>query len=237
MDSKHVSSTRFVKATTYSLIILGIIYIGLVAWGLGTRDIATGEINDEIRIAMEIGTMLTAIVFLLFAVSVHQLTDKANRTLGVLGVLFMLAMVILTSLSHFVSISVGSSLMNFDNSLDLIFSLGWPSMLLSIDILAWDFFFGLAFISLCLSLLPNKTYITTSILMLISGILSLLGLIAVPMNDMNVRFLGIFGYTVMPTLACISLLVDLRRIRNLPRVGTSVRIAVMLTKQRSLIRI
>jgi hypothetical protein len=217
MANQHAFSARFVKVTTYSLIILGIVYVGLVAWGLGTRDTATGEIKDEIRIAMEICTMISAIVLLLFAVLVQQLTDRANRTLGVMGVLLMLAMVILTSLSHFVSISVGSSLMNADNSLDLIVSLGWPSMLLSIDILAWDVFFGLAFISLGLSLLSNEAYITTSILMLIAGTLSLLGLIALPMNNMNVRFLGVFGYTVMPILACISLLVAFRRINTLPR--------------------
>lgn len=96
--------------------------------------------------------------------------------------------------------------MNAAPLLSPLLSLNWPSLLLSIDILAWDVFFGVGFIFLGLSLRQIKALSPASIMMILSGILSLLGLIALPLNNMNLRFIGIFGYTVMPVIVCAILL-------------------------------
>jgi hypothetical protein len=39
--------------------------------------------------------------------------------------------------------------------------------------------------------------------MLLSGIFSLFGLIALPLDNMNIRYIGVFGYTLLPVIVCI----------------------------------
>ncbi|MEW6179433.1 MAG: hypothetical protein AB1522_05845 [Chloroflexota bacterium] len=84
----------------------------------------------------------------------------------------------------------------------------------SIDILAWHVFFGLAFIFSGLSLKGIKELSAPRLLMIFSGILALLGLIALPLNNMNLRFIGIFGYTVMPIISTLFLLSKIEKIKG-----------------------
>lgn len=193
---------QMVRWTAYALLALGVVYVGLIAWGIITRDPDTGFIRDPVRILMEIVTMASAVVLLFFALSIKRLLAPEHTFLAEISVVLMTILVSLTGMVHFVSITVSSPLMQAYPQLSPLLSLGWPSLLLSIDILAWDVFFGLAFIFLGLSLRPMKELSIASSLMIISGILSLLGLIALPFNNMDLRYIGIFGYTVMPVISC-----------------------------------
>lgn len=195
----------FVRWTAYALLALGVMYIGLIVWGIITQDPKTGFIQGNVKILMEITTMVSAIILLLFALSIKSMLGSDNL-LAEISVVFMTILVTLTGIVHFVSITISDQLMSTAPLLSPLLSLDWPSLLLSIDILAWDVFFGVAFIFLGLSLRQIKALSPASIMMILSGILSLLGLIALPLNNMNLRFIGIFGYTVMPVISCAILL-------------------------------
>ena len=196
---------QFVRGMAYALIALGMIYIGLIVWGIVTQDPKTGFIRENVRILMEITTMISAVILLFFALSIKNILRLEHNFLAEISVVFMTILVALTSIVHFVSITVSSQIIELNPLLSPLLSLYWPSLLLSIDILAWDLFFGLAFIFLGLSL-RQKELSTVRILMILSGILSVLGLIALPLNNMNIRFIGIFGYTVMPVISSAFLL-------------------------------
>ena len=206
----------YVRWSALALIALGAVYVGLIAWGMATQDPVTGFIRDPIRILMEIVTMISAIALLFFAQSIKNFLAREQRFLADTSVVFMALLVALTSMVHFASITISSQIVGENPLLAPLLSLNWPSLLLSIDILAWDVFFGIAFICLGLSLRPITGGAVTSIVMIVSGILSLLGLIALPLNDMNIRFIGIFGYTVMPVIACVRLLRDMNRLKRTP---------------------
>lgn len=199
--------------TAYALLALGVIYVGLIVWGIISKDAETGFIQDNVRILMEIVTMLSAVVLLFFALSIKNMLAPEHCFLAEVSVVFMTLLVALTGIVHFVSITVSSQIIDENPLLSPLLTLSWPSLLLAIDILAWDVFFGFAFIFLGLSLWQRKELAKVGILMFISGILSLLGLIALPLNSMDVRFIGIFGYTVMPLITCVVLLSKIKKMK------------------------
>jgi hypothetical protein len=60
--------------------------------------------------------------------------------------------------------------------------------------LAWDWFFALSMIFAAPVFRGGRLEIAVRILMIVSGVLSLAGLIGVPLADMQVRNIGIIGY-------------------------------------------
>ena len=79
----------------------------------------------------------------------------------------------------------------------MLFSFEWPSMAYALDILAWDWFFALSMVFGAQAFTTGRLQTAARILMLISGGLSLAGLIGVPLESMAVRNIGIIGYTVV----------------------------------------
>ena len=209
-----MKNKQFVSWTAYFVLILGVIYVGLIVWGIISQDPETGFIRDQVRILMEIVTLISAAVFLIFALSIKNILGAEYKLLSEICVVFMTIFATLTSIVHFVSITVSSQIIDANPLQSPLLSQNWPSLLLSIDILAWDVFFGVAFIFLGLSLGQLKELSIARILMILSGSLSLLGLIAIPLNNMNYRFIGIFGYTVMPVISCAFLLSKINKVKS-----------------------
>ena len=200
------NKTSGVKLAMYfstALIALGGLYIILIAWGLITADPATGMIQNDKKILMEITTILSSILLLLFFTSIHFFIEPRNIFFSFLSIIFMSFSTVLTCCVHFISITVADKILMANELLTPILSMGWPSVLLSIDILSWDFFFGLAILFLGIGLFENENQRKTAVLMLLSGIFSLFGLIALPLDNMNIRYIGVFGYTLLPVIVCI----------------------------------
>jgi len=210
----EIKNIKYIQWSAYALIALGVLYIGLIMWGLITRDPQTGFIRDGVRILMEIVTILSAFAFLFLTLSIKNILVSKNNFAAETGVIFMALLVSLTGIVHFVSITVSGQIAGHAPLLSPLFSLTWPSLLLAIDILAWHVFFGLAFIFSGLSLKGIKELSAPRLLMIFSGILALLGLIALPLNNMNLRFIGIFGYTVMPIISTAFLLSKIEKIKG-----------------------
>jgi hypothetical protein len=209
-----MKNQKFVRWTACALLALGAIYIGLIVWGIITQDPKTGFIRENVKILMEIATMSSATILLFFALSIKSILGP-NNLLAEISVVFMAILVALTSIVHFVSITISDQLINTAPLLSPLLSLDWPSLLLDIDILAWDVFYGIAFIFLGLSIRQINGLSLVSIMMILSGILSLLGLIALPLNNMNLRYIGVFGYTVMPVISCAVFLGKIKKFKNL----------------------
>ncbi len=157
---------RFVRWSAITLIALGVVYVGLIVWGIITQEPETGFIRDPIRILMEIVTMVSAVALLFFSQSIKIVIAPERSFLAETGVVFMTLLVSLTSLVHFVSITISNQIIDQHPLLSPLFSLNWPSLLMSIDILAWDVFYGIAAILLGLSLRQIKVGTFASTLMI-----------------------------------------------------------------------
>jgi len=121
---------------------------------------------------------------------------------------------------------------------DALFSFRWPSVVYALDILAWDWFFGLGLVFQAVAFRPmirrrrqeqdresddggtvsvpfcshsTRTRAALFWLLLLSGLLSLLGLIAIPLNNIQVRIIGIVGYAVItiPTFCTMGVFLKL----------------------------
>jgi hypothetical protein len=115
-----------------------------------------------------------------------------------IALIFMIIMACITSSVHFVILTVSKQIeiAGFGDA-SLLFSFKWPSVAYTLDILAWDWFFALSMLFASIVFSGSRLEITLRTLMIISGILSLVGLIGVPLANMQVRNIGIIGYAVV----------------------------------------
>ena len=75
------------------------------------------------------------------------------------------------------------------------------SVVYALDILAWDLFFALSMLFAAQVFKGDRLERSLRIVMIISGIISLVGLIGVPIGNMTVRSIGIIGYTIVAAIA------------------------------------
>lgn len=86
-----------------------------------------------------------------------------------------------------------------------LLSFTWPSVVYALDILAWDVFFALA-VLLAAPVFRGGTHSgAIRATLVVSGVLSLAGLVGVAMGDMQVRNIGIGGYAVVFPVAAFLL--------------------------------
>jgi hypothetical protein len=109
----------------------------------------------------------------------------------------MSIMACITCCLHFVilTLSQQEEFLNQDWSL-LVFSFKWPSVAYAVDILAWDFFFAFSMLFLSATFRKKGLETLIRVFLIISGVLSFIGLLGIPLNNMQVRNIGIIGYTV-----------------------------------------
>jgi hypothetical protein len=101
----------------------------------------------------------------------------------------------ITTSVHFVVLTVGHSIAASGSAWGtFLFSFQWPSVVYALDILAWDGFFALAMLFAAPVFKGGNLKNTVGRLMLISGILSLAGFAGIPLENMQVRNIGIIGY-------------------------------------------
>jgi len=86
----------------------------------------------------------------------------------------------------------------------------------TLDILAWDVFFALSMLFAAPVFKGGRLETTVRILMIISGVLSLAGLIGVPVANMQVRDIGIVGYAVVAPVAFLLLGMLFGRTQQVP---------------------
>lgn len=73
------------------------------------------------------------------------------------------------------------------------------------DILAWDVFFALAMLFAAPIFKGGRKEKAVRVLMIVSGVLSLAGLIGVPLADMQIRMIGVVGYAGIAPIAFLVL--------------------------------
>lgn len=131
-------------------------------------------------------------------VAVHAYAAPEVKIYSLTALGFMLLLAGLTSSVHFVILTVGHQIEATGLTwVPLFLSWKWPSVAYTLDILAWDWFFALSMLFAAPIFKEGRLEITVRILMIVSGILSLGGLIGVPLANMQVRDIGIIGYGVV----------------------------------------
>jgi hypothetical protein len=108
----------------------------------------------------------------------------------------MIVCVAITTSVHFVLLTVSRQVAFTSITwMPLFLSFKWPSVVYALDILAWDWFYGLSMLFAALVFKRGRLQRTLRIIMVLSGLLSLAGLIFLPFGNIQLRSLiGIPGY-------------------------------------------
>jgi hypothetical protein len=155
-------------------------------------------IGDPYFLIMELLIILIAPLMVLCMVAVHAYASPGVRAYSLIALVFMILLAGITSCVHFVSLTVGPHFVATGLTwVPLFLSFKWPSVLYALDILAWDWFFALSMLFAAPVFRGDRLETSVRVLMIVSGVLSLAGLIGVALADMQVRDIGIIGYALV----------------------------------------
>jgi hypothetical protein len=147
-----------------------------------------------------------AVVLVVLSAAVHQCAPAGRKIWSLAALAFSVCFSALTCAVHFASLTVGRQV-DHRQMPALIHQLSnesWPTAALALDLLAWDFFLGLALLLAAQSLVGPATR-RARIALMIAGTLCLAGTAGPASGFMAIQFLGIAGYAFALPVACAML--------------------------------
>lgn len=166
--------------------------------------------SEPLLTIWEVVTFLSAPVMLLILLDILKNYGQVNPIYQILAVVFMTCNIALTSLAHFVNITVTRNLIAEGINIPTYLQIGyWPSVEMAIDYLAWGFFMGLAFLMTAFALLREGGVLKRlKITLLVCGILCLTGFFGAVVINENLWYLAPMGYGAGTIVLCIETLLD-----------------------------
>ena len=178
----------------------GLLVAYAVTMGLGFLSLKSPQdpIGDPFFSIMELLIVLIAPLLVMSMIAVHAYAPPEVKACSLAALIFMILLAGITSCVHFTILTVSRQIdsAGFPEA-PLFFSFTWPSVVYTVDILAWDWFFALSMLFAAPVFRGDRLERTVRMLMIVSGLLSLAGLLGVPLANMQVRNIGIIGYAVV----------------------------------------
>ncbi len=182
-------------AAAWAVFFLGVVYAVTTVLGFLSLKSPQDPIGDPYFTIMELLIVLMAPLMVVSMVAVHAYAPAEVKVYSLTALCFMILLAGITSSVHFVILTVSRQIETAGlTGVPLLLSFKWPSVAYTLDILAWDWFFALSMLFAAPVFKGGRLEIAVRILMIVSGVLSLAGLIGVPLADMQVRNIGIIGY-------------------------------------------
>lgn len=182
-------------AAAWAVFFLGVMYAVTTVLGFLSLKSPQDPIGDPYFTIMELLIVLMAPLMVVSMVAVHAYAPAEVKVYSLTALCFMILLAGITSSVHFVILTVSRQIETAGlTGVPLLLSFKWPSVAYTLDILAWDWFFALSMLFAALVFKGGRLEIAVRILMIVSGVLSLAGLIGVPLADMQIRNIGIIGY-------------------------------------------
>ena len=194
------------RAASWAVTAILVVYAVTLVLGLLSLQSPQDPIGDPYFSVMEILIVLIAPVMVISMVSVHAYAPPEAKAYSFTALIFMIVMAGITSCVHFVILTVSRQIGAADLPwLPLFMSFTWPSVTYTLDILAWDWFFALSMLFAAPVFKGGGLAAAVRYVMIASGVLSLAGLIGVPLADMIVRDIGVVGYVPVAAVAFLLL--------------------------------
>ncbi len=205
------------RAAAWAVFFLLVVYA--VTTGLGFLSLKSPQdpIGDPFFSIMELLIVLIAPLMVVSMVAVHAYAPVEVKGYSLTALVFMILLAGITSSVHFVMLTVSRQIEATGLTwVPLFLSFKWPSVIYTLDILAWDWFFALSMLFAAPVFKGGRLELTVRMLMIASGVLSLAGLIGVPLADMQVRNIGIIGYAVVALVVFLLLGIVFGRTQPVP---------------------
>jgi len=139
------------------------------------------------------------------AAAAHAYAPSTKRAGALASLAFMTAFAVVTCGVHATRLIVVRQLPASDSiDLDVLRLYPWPSVLLAVDLLAWDFFLGLALLLLAPTVSRGSGRLETVARrgLTLAGGLCLVGFVGPLTGEMRVQYLAIAGYAFVLPASC-----------------------------------
>lgn len=196
------AARKVVRTTCFMVFGLGILYVIITTIGLLSLKSPNDTIADPYFTIMEILSILIALLMAVSMVGVHYYANEGDRYFSLVALVLMFIATGITSCVHFVILSVRQTAVAEQlPDYSFFFSFRWPSLVYALDILAWDLFFGISMLFAAPVFKDGRLERALRTLLIICGVFSLAGLIGLPLQNMQVRNIGIIGYALLGPIA------------------------------------
>jgi hypothetical protein len=202
------------RAAAWAVFCLGTVYAVTTILGFRSLKSPDDAIGDPFFSIMELLIILMAPLMVVSMVAVHAYAPPDAKVYSLTALIFTILMCGITSSVHFAILTVSQQLEA--NSVAWLLSFKWPSVAYTLDILAWDWFFALSMLFTAPVFGVGRLEQTVRMLTIVSGVLSLAGLIGVPLANMQIRNIGIIGYGVVAPVVFLLLGIVFGRTQYVP---------------------
>jgi hypothetical protein len=181
-----------------------VLYVPVLIVGFSAQGNFSDPLEDPYLAILEVLILLMAPAMVLMMAAVHAFATQDNKIFSLAAFSFMVATAGLTSLIHFVLLTV-------DRQADLkdiqgyseFFSWEWPSVVYALDIVAWDLFLGLSLLFAAPVFRgPGTLERNLRYSMSIGGLMCIAGLIGPALGNIDLRLVGEVAYWfIFPAVA------------------------------------
>ena len=199
----YTTGTRRIGiSSSVMVVLLGGLYAGSLSAGILSLKESKEPLGDPFFSIIEFLIMALALLMVMVMVVIHAWALPDQKSYSLLALFFMSLLAGLTCCVHFVILLVSRQITSANMSWPLHFlSSNWPSIAYTTDVLAWDGFFGLSALFAAPLFRGDRLRSSIRFLLAASGILSIIGLIGLPFDDMLLRMIGLLGHAVLFPLA------------------------------------
>jgi uncharacterized membrane protein len=170
---------------------------------------------DPYLAILEALMILFAVLLVVMMAAVYAYAPPERKTSSLAALAFTICFAVTTCGVHFVSLTLGRQ--TDPRVLPLLshqLSTGnWPTLAMSLDLLAWDFFLGVALV-FAARVFKGEASRRVRVSMTLAGALCLVGTLGPASGHLPIQYFGIAGYAFVLPLACALLTMFFWRERN-----------------------
>ena len=205
------------RAAAWAAFLVGQAYAVAALLGFLSIKSPQDPIGDPFLSIMALLIVIMAPLMLASMVAVHAYASPALKAYSLMALAFMILLVGTTSGVNFMILTISRQSETAQLPwLSLFLPYKLPSVAYALDILAWDWFFALSMLFAAPVFREGKLEKMVQSLMIVSGVPSLVGLIGVPLANMQILSIGILGYGVVAPIVFLLLAVVFGRTQPVP---------------------
>jgi hypothetical protein len=184
------------KRTAWLVASLITIYLVTLILGMISLDTPEDQIGNPYFTILELLIIILGPLMVTTIGVVHMYASSQQKIYSLLALVFISIATLITCSLHFAILTLSRQPAFADlDWTPLLFSFNWPSVAYALDILAWDVFFALSMLFASAVFRERGLERVVRFFLITSGVISLIGIIGIPLNNMQIRNLGIAGYT------------------------------------------
>lgn len=174
-------------------IVLALAYLAAVAAMFITNTIPPAEPYISI---VSVVSLVSAPLLVFLWVILHNTASPETRIFTQTSLALIVIFATLTGINRYVALTVvrQSMDMGVTDGLNWFMPYGWPSIMAAMEVLAWGFFLGLAFLFLAPVFRKGKLELAIFWTLIVSGIFSLIAVLGQIMNSVVLNLLGIIAW-------------------------------------------